>query len=112
MKLTKATAGIATAALSIAVLTGCGSQAKKDDDRCRTSSQPMFFGSDGHYHYGSPTGRVVPAASVPSSAQKVPGYKAPAAPKVDLNKTSPKAPPAAPKPVAPAPRPAAPKMGR
>ena len=109
MKITRTTAALASAAVGVAVLTGCGSLKDDDRDRCRTTQQIMFFGSDGHYHYGSPTGKVVPAASVPTSARKVPGYKPPAAPKVDLNKTPPKA-PAAPKPVAPAPRP--PKVGR
>lgn len=110
MKINRLTAGLAVGVAATVALTGCG--AKKDDrDRCRTTQTVMFFGSDGHYHYGSPTGKVVPAASVPASAQKVPGYKPPAAPKVDLNKTAPKAPPAAPKPVAPAPRPA-PRAGR
>ena len=67
----------------------------------------MFFSStDHHYHYGSPTGRTVPASGVPSSARKVSGYKAPAAPKsgpkVNMNKPSaPKVRPAAPKPAAP-----------
>lgn len=112
MKITKATAGLVTATAAVALLTGCGST--KDDD-CRTTPVVMFFGTDGHYHYGSPTGKVVPAASVPKTAQKVPGYKAPAAPKVDLKKPDPAkvdTKPAAPKAPAPAaPRPA-PKVGR
>lgn len=72
------------ATLTALVLTGCGT----DKDRCDSgSTMVMFFSTtDHHYHYGSPTGKVVPAASVPSSARKVPGYKAPAAPKVDLKK--------------------------
>lgn len=109
MKIKRTIATAAASVAAIAALTGCGAL-DDDKDSCRTS-RPMFFGTDGHYHYNSPSGPVVPAASVPKSAQKVPGYKAPAAPKVDLKKPdAPKAP--APKaPVAPAPRPA-PKAGR
>lgn len=109
MKITRTAAALVSAAVGVAVLTGCGSMKDDNRDRCRTS-QPMFFGTDGHYHYGSPTGRVVPAASVPATARKVPGYKAPAAPKVDLQKPpQPKAPPAPKAPAAPRP---VPKVGR
>lgn len=66
----------AAAALGVALLTGCGTE-----DRDCDSTTVMFFGTDGAYHYGSPKGKTVPANKVPSSARKVPGYKAPAAPK-------------------------------
>jgi len=112
MKITRTATALTAAAIGVAALTGCGSQ--KDDDRCRTSQTVMFFGTDRHYHYGSPSGRIVPANEVPASARKVPGYKAPSAkvappkqsPKVDLKKP---APAPQPKPVAPRP---APRAGR
>lgn len=73
----KMAAVAATAALA---LTACG--VDDDDDYCRTQYVPMFFSTvDGHYHYGSPKGKTVPADKVPSTARKVPGYKAPATPK-------------------------------
>lgn len=89
-----------------AVLFGAVACTSETDDDCRTSTVyvPMFFSTvDHHFHYGSPSGKVVPAAKVPSTARKVPGYKAPAAPKVPTNK-APKTdgkPPAAPKPAQP-----------
>lgn len=95
----KTTAALAAAVLGITLLTGC---ADNDDDDDRCTPVVMFFGTDGHYHYGSATGKRVPASKVPQSAQKVPGYKGP---KTSLNK--PKAPSA---PKAPAPRPV--KVGR
>ncbi|ATN93747.1 hypothetical protein SEA_ABT2GRADUATEX2_7 [Streptomyces phage Abt2graduatex2] len=105
---------VTAAALGVTLLTGCGTE-KRDDD-CRTATPVvMFLGADHHYHYGSPTGKIVPATQVPKSAQKVSGYKPPSAkvappPKVDLKKPSTsgsvnKPAPAAPKPPA-APRPA------
>ena len=106
---------LTAAALGVAVLTGCGTEDRDRD--CRTATPVvMFLGTDHHYHYGSPTGKIVPATQVPKSARKVSGYKAPSAkiappPKVDLKKpgtsgsvNKPAAP--APKPAAPAPRPA------
>lgn len=113
MKLTRTATTLTAAAIGVAALTGCGSM-KDDRDRCRTSPQVMFYGTDRHYHYGSPSGRIVPANEVPASARKVPGYKAPSAkvappkpaPKVDLKKPAP-----APQPKPAAPRPA-PKAGR
>lgn len=76
-------------------LTACGTDRPKE---CR-DPQPvvMFFDSStGHYRYGSPRGKIVPAKLVPASARKVPGYKAPSAkvappPKVDLRKPAPAA---------------------
>jgi hypothetical protein len=100
-------ASITAATLGAVLLTGCGTGLDDDTDDCdKRTTMVMFFGTDGHYHYGSPTGKVVPAAKVPSSATKVPGYKAPAAPKVPAAKV-----PAAPAPKAPAPRPAV-RVGR
>lgn len=97
---------IAAATIGAVLLTGCGTE-KRDDD-CRTATPiVMFLGSDHHYHYGSPTGKIVPATQVPKSARKVSGYKPP--PKVDLKKPGTSGSvnkPAAPKPAAPAPRPA------
>lgn len=77
-------------ALAAVVLTGCGT----DDRRCSDDDEMtvMFFSTvDSHYHYGSPTGKVVPADRVPASARKAPGYKAPVNPKPskpDLNKSN------------------------
>uniref|UniRef100_A0AAU7GWA4 Lipoprotein n=1 Tax=Streptomyces phage Geonosis TaxID=3158856 RepID=A0AAU7GWA4_9CAUD len=103
---------ITAATIGVALLTGCGSE-KRDDD-CRTATPiVMFLGTDHHYHYGSPTGKIVPATQVPKSARTAPGYKAPSAkvappPKVDLKKPGTSGgsvnKPAAPKPAAPAPR--------
>lgn len=109
---TAAFAAAAAAALGVTLLTGCGTE---DRDRCRTSAPVvMFLGSDHHYHYGSPSGKIVPATQVPKSARSASGYKAPSAkiappPKVDLRKPGNNGSinrPAAPKPAAPAPRPA------
>lgn len=115
---------IAVGAFIFGAMAGCS--ADKDDD-CRTSTVyvPMFFSTvDRHYHYGSPTGKVVPANKVPASARKVVGYKPPTTtPKAPVNKTpggkvdttkpggtQQKQPPAvkqpAPAPVRPAPAPA------
>lgn len=105
-----AVGAVTAAALGVVMLTGCGTE-KRDDD-CRTATPVvMFLGADHHYHYGSPTGKIVPATQVPKSAQKVSGYKPPSAkvapPKVDLKKPGTSGSvnkPAAPKPAAPAPR--------
>lgn len=74
-----------------ALLFGTAACADTDDDRCDSSTVyvPMFFSTvDRHYHYGSPTGKVVPANKVPSSARKVAGYKPPTTtPKAPVNKT-------------------------
>lgn len=109
MNSNRAVAAIVATILTVGVVAGCAAQAEDDDCRSHDSAVPviMFFGTDGHYHYGSPKGKVVPASAVPAEARKVSGYKPPAAPpkpapKVDLNK---------PKPAAPAPRPAAPRVG-
>lgn len=91
MKRTHSTvfATVTAAALGVALLTGCGSEM---DDDCRSATPVvMFFGADRHYHYGSPTGKIVPATQVPKSARKASGYKAPSAkiappPKVDMKK--------------------------
>lgn len=89
-----ATAAAATSvasAVAALLLTACGTEV----DDCGT--QPMFYSTTDHlYHYGSPTGRTVPATKVPSGARKVPGYK-------PYNPPKP-----APKVNGPAPRPAAP----
>lgn len=110
MKRSAIAAGLAAVTATV-LLTGCGNL--KSDDDCRTP-QPvvMFFGTDGHYHYGSPKGRIVPAVSVPSSARKVPGYKAPSPkvappPKVDMKKPGVKIDTPKPAP-APAPKPRVP----
>lgn len=111
---TAAFATVSAAALGVALLTGCGTE---DRDDCRNAAPVvMFMGTDHHYHYGSPKGKIVPATQVPKSARTAPGYKAPSAkiappPKVDLRKPGTSnggtvKQPAAPKPAAPAPRPA------
>lgn len=85
---------VATAALTFGA-TGCSAV----DDDCGSTTVMFFSTVDRHYHYGSPTGKVVPAGKVPPSARKVPGYKAPAAPKTDMRKpggSAPKAPKPAP----------------
>lgn len=100
-------ATVTAAALGVALLTGCGSEM---DDDCRSATPVvMFFGADRHYHYGSPTGKIVPATQVPKSARKASGYKAPSAkiappPKVDMKKPGSGS---VKQPAAPAPRPAA-----
>ena len=109
MKKTHASAfgALTAAALGVTLLTGCGTE--RDDD-CRTSAPVvMFLGTDHHYHYGSPKGKLVPATQVPKSARSVSGYKPPSAkiappPKVDLKKPGTSGnvkQPAAPKPAAP-----------
>lgn len=119
MNRTRITAATAAGILGLTLLTGCGLDLK---DSCRTSPQQvMFLGTDHHYHYDNPTGRIVPATQVPASARKVSGYKPPSAkvappPKVDLKKPGTSSggtvkQPSAPKP-APAPRPAAPAPRR
>lgn len=93
MKRTQTTvfATVTAAALGVVLLTGCGTEDRDDD--CNSSAVPvvMFLGADRHYHYGSPTGKIVPATQVPKSARSATGYKAPSAkvappPKVDLKK--------------------------
>ena len=87
---TTAFATVAAAALGIVLLTGCGTEGRDDD--CRTATPVvMFLGTDGHYHYKSPKGKIVPATQVPKSARKVSGYKPPSTkiappPKVDMKK--------------------------
>lgn len=94
------TAIVATTVLAF-ILIGCS--AGTDDD-CRTQYVPMFYSLvDHHYHYGSVTGKTVPAAKVPSEASKVPGYKP-----YNPPKPAPKVNAPAPRPAAPAPRPATP----
>lgn len=67
----KLAAVAATAALA---LTACADL--NDDDRCKSKTTVLIFNTaTGHYHYGSPTGKPVPAYKVPQSARKVPGYK-------------------------------------
>lgn len=115
MKRTQTTvfATVSTAALSIVLLTGCGTEDRDDD--CRTAAPVvMFLGADRHYHYGSPTGKIVPATQVPKAARTASGYKAPSAkvappPKVDLKKPGTSG--SVKQPAAPAPRPAA-RSGR
>ncbi|ALY07257.1 hypothetical protein SEA_MAIH_7 [Streptomyces phage Maih] len=119
MKKTHASAfaTVTAAALGVVLLTGCGTEDRDDD--CRTAAPVvMFLGTDHHYHYGNPTGKIVPATQVPKSARKVSGYKPPSTkiappPKVDLKKpgtsggsVNKPAPAPAPKAPAPAPRPA------
>lgn len=105
-KHTGAFAAVTAVTLGVVMLTGCGTE---DWDDCRNATPAvMFLGTDHHYHYGSPTGKLVPATQVPKSARTAPGYKAPSAkiappPKVDLRKPGNAAPP---RPAAPAPRPA------
>jgi hypothetical protein len=85
---------LAAVALTGALVATTAACSVDDDDRCRTSVQyvPMFFSTvDHHYHYGSPTGKLVPANKVPSAARKVPNYKPWTPPKAPVNKT-PKAP--------------------
>lgn len=96
----KMAAVLATAALA---MTACGVDPSDD---CGTTSVMFFNATDHHYHYGSPTGRTVPADKVPRSARKAPGYKAPApAPqKPGVNKSGGSAPKPAPAPKAPAPK--------
>lgn len=67
-------AAVTAAALGAVLLTGC---ADLDDDRDRCATPVvMFFSTVDHtYHYGSISGKKVPASKVPSSARKVPGYK-------------------------------------
>lgn len=82
-------AAVTAAALGAVLLTGC---ADLDDDRDRCATPVvMFFSTVDHtYHYGSVTGKKVPASKVPSSARKVPGYKPYTPPKAQ--NTNPKAP--------------------
>ena len=110
---TTAFATVTAAALGVVLLTGCGTE--DTDDDCRSAAPVvMFLGADHHYHYGSPTGKIVPATQVPKSARSASGYKAPSAkvappPKVDLKKPGTSGSvkqPSAPRPAAPAPRPA------
>lgn len=69
----KTSAIAAGIALTAVTLTAC------DDDPARCGvdqSSVMFYSStDHHYHYGSPSGSLVPSTRVPKSATKVPGYK-------------------------------------
>ncbi len=110
-------ASLTVAALGAVLLTGCGTD--RDDDDCRSAAPlVMFLGSDSHYHYGSPTGKVVPAHQVPASARKVPGYKAPVSlVKSPARPSRPIVKPGSTRPVvkqpapAPAPKPAAPRTG-
>ncbi len=94
---------VVAAVAGTTLLTACDT----DDSDCDSSTVLIYSTYDHHYHYGSPKGKLVPAAKVPSSARKVPGYKpyTPPKPKVDMNKPKPA-------PKAPAPRPAAPRPGR
>lgn len=83
---------LAAVALTGALIVGTAACSVDDDHderaHCSTVFVPMFFSTvDRHYHYGSPTGKVVPAHKVPASARKHSGYKAPAAPKPPVNKT-------------------------
>lgn len=77
----KAAAIVAGISLAAVTLTAC------DDDpaRCGVDQSSVMFYSptDHHYHYGSPSGSLVPSTRVPKSATKVPGYKpyTPPAPK-------------------------------
>ena len=86
---TAAFATVSAAALGVVLLTGCGTE---DRDDCRNAAPVvMFMGTDHHYHYGSPKGKIVPASQVPKSARSANGYKAPSTtiappPKVDLRK--------------------------
>lgn len=103
-------ATVAATAVAAMTLTAC---AADDDDRCRTQYVPMFYSSvDHHYHYGSATGKTVPAAKVPSEARKVPGYKPynPPKPAPKVNAPAPR--PAAPAPPKPAAPPKAPRFGK
>ena len=106
-----ALAVIATAVAGGLLASGC-TELEDDRDCKRPAPVVMFFGTDGHYHYGSPTGKVVPATKVPSSARTVPGYKAPAAPAVKAPAApAVKAPPAVKVPAPPRPAPA-PRLGK
>lgn len=79
-------AAVTAAALGAVLLTGC---ADLDNDRDRCDDTVLIF-VNGQYHYGSPTGKLVPNSKVPSSARKVPGYKPYNPPKTQH--TNPKAP--------------------
>lgn len=89
-------AGVTAAALGAVLLTGC---ADLDDDRDHCVPVVMFFSTVDHtYHYGSVTGKKVPASKVPSSARKVPGYKPYTPPKAPAAKAPGYKAPAAPAP--------------
>ena len=92
---------VAVTATAVAAL---GMTACTETDDCDSSAVLVYV--NGQYHYGSPSGKLVPDSKVPSSARKVPGYK-------------PYTPPKAPAVKAPAPavkvplnKPAAPRSGR
>lgn len=100
-------AAVTATAVAAMTLTAC-SAGEYDDGECRTEYVPMFFSTvDHHYHYGSPSGKLVPAAKVPTDARKVPGYKPYTPPKA----VAPRAPIGKPGPAYKAPAPA-PRAGK
>lgn len=73
MNMKRTLSAVALTGALVVTATACGDY--NDRDRCGTSTVLIYSTTDHRYHYGSTTGKLVPATKVPNSARKVPGYK-------------------------------------